>query len=73
METTLFYPHEEAFTEAAGQNGDLFKFKIPAKERVAALKHLDLMNINPFSLYRSEDSLVRTIARRECLFRDWDL
>ena len=69
----LFCPHEQAIPEAAGPNGDLFKFKIPAKERLAVLKHLDLMNINPFSVYGSEDSLIRTIARRECLFREWDL
>ena len=69
----LFCPHEQAIPDAAGPNGDLFKFRIPAKERLAVLKHLDLMNINPFSVLGSEDSLVRTIARRECLFRDWDL
>jgi hypothetical protein len=42
------------------------KFTIPAKERGPALEHLDLMNINRFSLFRSEDSLVHTVARREC-------
>ena len=45
---------------------------IPIEERRTALKHLDLMNINAFSLFGSEDSLVRTVARREMLFRDRD-
>jgi len=36
-----------------------------------ALKKLDLMNINAFSLFGSEDSLVRTVSRRECLFKSW--
>ncbi len=49
---------------------ELYKFVLPVSERRTALKHLDQMNINPFSLYNSEDSLIRTIARRECLFRD---
>jgi hypothetical protein len=37
---------------------------------IKALKHLDQMKINAFSLFGSEDSLIRTIARRELLFRD---
>jgi len=69
-----FKPHEECkAAEIYGLGGDLFKFTIPASERVLALKNLDLMNINPFSLYGSEDSLIRTIASRECLFRSWNL
>jgi len=47
----------------------VFKITIPVTERLAALKHLDLMNINQFSLFGSDDSMVRTIARRELLFR----
>lgn len=66
----LFSPHEPAMnSDALGEGGELFKLKIPVTERLSALKHLDLMNINPYSLYGSEDSLIRTIARRECLFR----
>jgi hypothetical protein len=49
----------------------LLKFTIPSTERRAALQHLDLMNINAFSLFGSEDSLIRTIARRECFFKKW--
>jgi hypothetical protein len=54
-----------------GPEGELFEITIPVDERLAALKHLDLMNINSFSLFGSDDSLVHTIARRELLFRDW--
>jgi FRG domain len=68
-----FLQHEQAMADALGSNGDLFKFKLPASERLSVLKHLDLMNVNPYSLYGSEDSLIQTIARRECLFRNWDL
>jgi hypothetical protein len=45
------------------------KITIPAAERIAALKTLDLMNINAYSLFGSEDSLMRTISRREGLFK----
>jgi hypothetical protein len=65
-----FCPHESGLDEAKGPEGELFKITIPVEDRLAALKHLDLMNINAFSLFGSDDSLVRTIARRELLFRD---
>jgi hypothetical protein len=67
----FFSPHEQAMSKAVGPDGMCFKFVLPVSERLAALKHLDLMNLNPFSLFGSEDSLVRTIARRECLFKSW--
>lgn len=63
----FFRSHESAM------QGELFKFKIPADQRNIALKRLDLMNINPYSVFGSEDALVRTIARRECLFKEWRL
>lgn len=67
----VFRPHQYGLSDAAGPEGELFEITIPVGERIAALKHLDLMNINAFSLFGSDDSLVRTIARRELLFRDW--
>jgi len=45
------------------------KIKIRASLRSEALEQLDSMNINAFSLFGSEESLVRTVARREYLFR----
>jgi hypothetical protein len=68
----LFRPHQSGLDAAAGSGGELFKITIPVEERLAALKHLDLMNINAFSLFGSEDSLIRMVARRELLFRDWN-
>jgi len=67
----LFCPHQSGLSGAAGPEGELFEITIPVEDRLAALNHLDLMNINSFSLFGSDDSLVRTIARRELLFRDW--
>jgi hypothetical protein len=66
----LVYSHGQ-LTEVNGV--ELSKITLPITERRGALMHLDRMNINPFSLYSSEDSLIRTIARRECLFRDRNL
>lgn len=69
----LFCPQTHGILEGGlGKNGRLLKIKLPATERLSILQRLDQMNINPHSLYGSEDALVRTIARRECLFKDWD-
>jgi hypothetical protein len=67
----LFQPQELAMTANLGPLEKLLKFTIPATERRAVLQRLDLMNVNPYSLFGSEDSLVRTIARRECYFENW--
>jgi hypothetical protein len=64
-----FCPHDQATRAAAGTDGKFFKYYIPASERISALKHLDRMNINQFSLFGSDDALVQTISRRECLFQ----
>lgn len=70
----LFCPHEQVLTRDRQSNTDLMvKLKIPADQRRAALEQLDSMNINPFSLFGSEESLIRTVARRECLFKEWQL
>jgi hypothetical protein len=67
----LFQPHQSGLKLALGPQGELFKITIPIKERLTALRQLELMNINAFSLFGSEDSLIRTVARRELLFHDW--
>lgn len=67
----FFLPHERGMVDALGPGGKLFKYVIPAAERRIALEHLDQMNINQYSLFGSEDALIRTIARRACLFRHW--
>ena len=59
-----FYSHDDALIAS----GNAYKINIPAGERKTALHRLDQMNINSYSLYGSEDSLMRTIGRREGLF-----
>ena len=49
--------------------GRLVQLRISANQRIVALKALDEMGINPHTLYNSEDALVRTISRRELLFK----
>jgi hypothetical protein len=69
----IFRQHEDAMLGRDGENGRILAYRIPIAERKEALRRLDVMNINPYSLYGSEDALIRTISRRECLFQDWTL
>lgn len=64
-ESSLSSPTE---SRAAGLASELIKFNIAAHERITALRILDGLNINAFSLLGSEDALIRTLARRELSF-----
>jgi hypothetical protein len=72
-EDPRFASHEAALTESAANGGQFIKFDIPVSERAAALRHLDLMNINSYALFGTDESLIRTIAMRECFFKSWDM
>ncbi len=65
----VFRPHESGLKHGLGVHGKLIAITIPIGERVKALRHLERMNINAYSLFGSEDSLIRTVARRELLLR----
>ena len=61
----LFVPHEEVFERGDLNHDVLWKFSLPATERLKVLKLLDRSNINAFSLFQSEESLMETMAFRE--------
>jgi hypothetical protein len=65
-----YAPHEEALACADESQDLLWKFNIPSVERLKVLKLLDEHNINAFSLFGSEDSLMETVALRELHFRE---
>ena len=46
----------------------LWKFNIPWTERLKVLKRLDEYNLNAFSLFESEESLMETLAVRTMEF-----
>ncbi len=56
--------HEEAFENSSGGQDIRWKFTLPSKERSAFLEKLELMNINAFSLFASEESLISMLGRR---------
>ena len=60
-----FGPHEHVFERVDPNIDVIWKFNLPTAERLKVLKLLDRSNINAFSLFRSEESLMETIAFRE--------
>lgn len=67
-----FHPHEPVFwnrwtgtpSKPASQDF-LFKFDIPSSERIEVLRRLDEHNLNAFSLFDTEETLLETMWFRE--------
>jgi hypothetical protein len=64
-----FVQHENIFTINNPRQDLLFKFNIPSTEWLKVLKLLDEYNLNSFSLFSSEESLIETMAVRELDFK----
>lgn len=62
--------HEDVFDEGSERQDLLWKFTLPASERTTVLRDLDRYNLNSYSLFGTEESLIETVAQREILFRD---
>jgi hypothetical protein len=60
----FYASHEDAFLTDPGEQSLLWKITIPAAERVKALSYLDQFNLNAYSLFGSEESLMQTMAFR---------
>jgi hypothetical protein len=63
-----FENYQAAFS-VAGQREVLWKYTIPASERLKVLSILDRFNLNAFSLFASEEGLLDSIANRELMFK----
>ena len=61
----LIDSHEKVFKHPVGYQDVLIKINLPAKERISALKDLDKFNINYFSLFQTEDALIKSLAFSE--------
>jgi hypothetical protein len=61
----LYWQHEEVLSREEDEQDLLTKFVIPGSERDSFLTRLDVMNINAYSLFRDESSLMHTLAYRE--------
>jgi hypothetical protein len=61
-----FTSHERVFalSQQGGTQDLLWKITIPASERTKVLSYLDEFNLNAFSLFGSDESLMETLAFR---------
>ena len=62
--------HQDAFKGNREDQDELWKFNIPNSERLKILKRLHEFNINAFSLFGSEESLMESLSFREMLFKE---
>jgi len=60
-----YWNHEEAFNKNKTEQDILTKYLIPRAERAKVLSKLNFMNINAFSLFANEESLMATLAYQE--------
>jgi hypothetical protein len=60
-----FAHHEKVFARTRRSQDFLWKFNIPSTERDRVLGLLDTHNLNAFSLFGSEESLMETLALRK--------
>jgi hypothetical protein len=60
-----FKPHQSVFDLNRSGQDLLWKIVMPADERKKILRKLDEFNLNDFSLFDSEESLMETLASRK--------
>lgn len=60
-----FESYDSVFEQCHRQQAFCWKFTIPVTERPKVLALLDEHNLNAFSLFGSEESLMETLAIRE--------
>jgi hypothetical protein len=64
----VFCPHQDVFVSSnhVYNNQDvLIKITLPAQERAGVLRELNDYNINHFTLFQSEDALVKALAMKQ--------
>ncbi|MEO0964618.1 MAG: FRG domain-containing protein, partial [Planctomycetota bacterium] len=60
----VFVDHEQVYSDRQGEQDVLVKLTLPRSERIRALSQLEDLNINHYTLFQSEDSLIRTMSIR---------
>jgi len=64
-EEHFFCSHTDIFDQGNKKQDLLIKITIPATERINALVELNDYNINHFTLFQSEDALVKALSLKE--------
>lgn len=60
----VYGDHEQVLNSDSQSDLHLQKYILPASERSTALRYLDMFNLNAYTLFGSEDSLVESVSRR---------
>lgn len=60
----VFCPHELVFAKNDEHQDVLVKLVLPARDRVGAMRKLNEYNINHFTLFQSEDALVKALESK---------
>jgi hypothetical protein len=68
----IYAPHESAIASQKFDEDIFWKYTIPSSEKYKVLQSLDRHNLNAFSLFGTEESLMQTVALRELIFRGED-
>jgi len=63
-----FARHDDVFDANDPDQDELTKFTLPGSERPTVLQRLEYANVNAYSLFGSEESLLETIAMRQLYF-----
>ena len=66
-----FLPHGPVFG-GRGKQDYVWKFNFPSSERIEVLRRLDEYNLNEFSLFDSEETLLETMWFREHVLKNLD-
>jgi hypothetical protein len=64
-EGLVYRGHDSVFLQERRRQDLLLKYELPAAEANAVLSELDLSNVNAYSLFGSDESLLHTLAFRE--------
>jgi hypothetical protein len=62
--------HQAVFEHTRPGHDFLWRFDLPSTERVKILRQLDEFNLNAYSLFDSDETLLETLWIREQLFRE---
>jgi len=60
-----FCAHEDVFRKPDPEQDILIKIILPSTARKEALRELSDYNINPFTLFQTEDALIRTMELKQ--------
>lgn len=68
----IYSEHEQVFANQRGNQDLLWKYNIPISERNKVLKELEEYNLNLYSVFGSDESLMATMASRQFHLDDDD-